>query len=210
MKAAGPLRRKSRVRKKAASEKFGVVDMIKLNRIGNKLGLAGAVGVLLAIGMVANQMITEIEDRGRQRARRPIAAGGRHSLTAHIDLRKIQLAASAVRLARTPAEVEKTVADLQRYKASQAKELDAALATAQTRGYQGTSAEDQGLDGRLHRRRGRSRESAVTLLSQIDKRSADLGRMDQGRRGPARFAGHGEAGQPCSRSNVCCFRPMPR
>ena len=35
--------------------------MIKLNRIGNKLGLAGALGVLLAIGMVANQMITETE-----------------------------------------------------------------------------------------------------------------------------------------------------
>ena len=56
--------------------KFGVVDMIKLNRIGNKLGLAGAVGVLLAIGMVANQMVTEFENRGIQRARRAIAAGG--------------------------------------------------------------------------------------------------------------------------------------
>ena len=33
--------------------------MIKLNRIGNKLGLAGAVGILLAIGMAANQMIAE-------------------------------------------------------------------------------------------------------------------------------------------------------
>jgi hypothetical protein len=33
--------------------------MIKLNRIGYKLGLAGAVGVLLAIGMVTNQTMTE-------------------------------------------------------------------------------------------------------------------------------------------------------
>ena len=56
--------------------KFGVVDMIKLNRIGNKLGLAGAVGVLLAIGMVANQMVTESKIEGCQRARRAIAAGG--------------------------------------------------------------------------------------------------------------------------------------
>ena len=46
--------------------KFGVVDMIKLNRIGNKLGLAGAVGVLLAIGMVANQIMTEICGHGCQ------------------------------------------------------------------------------------------------------------------------------------------------
>ena len=30
--------------------------MIKLNRIGNKLGLAGVVGVLLAMGLVANQI----------------------------------------------------------------------------------------------------------------------------------------------------------
>ncbi len=51
--------------------------MIKLNRIGNKLGLAGAVGVLLAIGMVANQMITESQDRGSTASGRPIAAGGR-------------------------------------------------------------------------------------------------------------------------------------
>ena len=33
--------------------------MIKLNRIGNKLGLAGAIGVVLAAGMVANQMMSE-------------------------------------------------------------------------------------------------------------------------------------------------------
>ena len=31
--------------------------MIKLNRIGNKLGLAGAVGVSLSIGMVANPLV---------------------------------------------------------------------------------------------------------------------------------------------------------
>jgi hypothetical protein len=33
--------------------------MIKFNRIGNKLGLAGAVGVLLSIAMLTNQMVTE-------------------------------------------------------------------------------------------------------------------------------------------------------
>ena len=42
--------------------------MIKFNRIGNKLGLAGAIGVLLAVGMVANQMMSEAEVE---------AAGGR-------------------------------------------------------------------------------------------------------------------------------------
>src|SRR5262249_33642815 len=39
---------------------IGVLGMIKLNRIGNKLGLAGAIGVLLAAGMVVNQMTSEV------------------------------------------------------------------------------------------------------------------------------------------------------
>jgi predicted negative regulator of RcsB-dependent stress response len=34
-------------------------EMSKLNRIGNKLGIAGAIGILLAVGMVANQVATE-------------------------------------------------------------------------------------------------------------------------------------------------------
>ena len=42
--------------------------MIKLNRIGNKLGFAGAIGVVLAVGMVANQMIP------KRRSKRPTAA----------------------------------------------------------------------------------------------------------------------------------------
>ena len=88
--------------------------MIKLNRIGNKLGLAGAVGILLAAGMVANQMITEAKIAGvSERAGRSQQVAD-NSLSAHIDLRKIQLAARDVRLARTPAEVDKTIADLQR------------------------------------------------------------------------------------------------
>ena len=63
--------------------------MIKLNRIGNKLGLAGAVGVLLAIGMVANQMVTEskIQESSGRAARSQKVAD--NSLSAHIDLRKI-------------------------------------------------------------------------------------------------------------------------
>src|SRR2546423_12423461 len=105
--------------------------MIKLNRIGNKLGLAGAVGVLLAIGMVANQMVTETRiEEGSTRATRSQQVAD-NSLCAHIDLRKIQLAASAVRLARTACEVEKTIADLQRHNAITARELDSALSCAQ-------------------------------------------------------------------------------
>ena len=33
--------------------------MIKFNRIGNKLGLVGLLGIALAVGMAANQMMSE-------------------------------------------------------------------------------------------------------------------------------------------------------
>ena len=169
--------------------------MIKLNRIGNKLGLAGAVGVLLAIGMVANQMITESKDRGRQRARHPVAAGGR------------QLALRAYRPAQDSARRQRRQAGEKRRRGRKDRGRPAALQGERGKGtgcgarnrpapgYQGTAAEDQGLDGRLYRRRGRSRESADHAAGADRQALGRLGRMDQGRRGPAGFAGHGEAGQ---------------
>ena len=146
--------------------------MIKLNRIGNKLGLAGAVGVLLAAGMVANQMITEASiEQSSERAGRSQRVAD-NSLSAHIDLRKIQLAARDVRLARTPAEVEKTVADLQRFKASEAKELEAALAAAQA---QETRERLQKIKSLMESFTAAVEDLAkaqITLLAQIEKRSA--------------------------------------
>ena len=145
--------------------------MIKLNRIGNKLGLAGALGVLLAIGMVANQMITETRiEEGSERATRSQRISD-NSLSAHIDLRKIQLAAAAVRLARSPAEVEKTMADLQRYKASQAKELDTAVATAQRPDTKEQLQKIKGLMDGFTAAVEDLAKAQITLLSQIDKRS---------------------------------------
>ena len=41
--------------------------MVKINRVGNKLGLAGLIGILLSIGVVANQMHTETEFSGANR-----------------------------------------------------------------------------------------------------------------------------------------------
>jgi methyl-accepting chemotaxis protein len=104
--------------------------MIKLNRIGNKLGIAGAIGVLLAAGMVANQMMSEAAveaANGRvARSQRVIESG----LVAQIELRQMQVAARDIRLAKTSEEVDKGIADLRRLKAAQAKEVDAALAVA--------------------------------------------------------------------------------
>ncbi len=146
--------------------------MIKLNRIGNKLGLAGAVGILLAAGMVANQMVTEASiEQSSERASRSQRVAD-NSLSAHIDLRKIQLAARDVRLARTPAEVEKTVADLQRYKASEAKELESALVAAQG---QDTRERLQKIKSLMEGFTAAVEDLAkaqITLLGQIDTRSA--------------------------------------
>ncbi|WP_028350031.1 methyl-accepting chemotaxis protein [Bradyrhizobium murdochi] len=144
---------------------------MKLNRIGYKLGLAGAVGVLLAIGMVANQMVTEsrIEEASERAARSQQVAD--NALSAHIDLRKIQLAAGNVRLARTPAEVEKTVADLQRYKASGAKELEAALAMAQRPDARERLQKIKTLMDGFTAAVEDLAKAQITLLAQIDKRS---------------------------------------
>ena len=146
--------------------------MIKLNRIGNKLGLAGAVGILLAAGMVANQMLTETKIAGvSERAGRSQQVAD-NSLSAHIDLRKIQLAARDVRLARTPAEVEKTVADLQRFKANEAKELDSALAAAQRPETRERLQKIKSLMGGFAAAVEDLAKAQITLLAQIDKRSA--------------------------------------
>jgi methyl-accepting chemotaxis protein len=146
--------------------------MIKLNRIGNKLGLAGAVGILLAAGMVANQMVTEASiEQSSERANRSQRVAD-NSLSAHIDLRKIQLAARDVRLARTPAEVDKTVADLQRYKASEAKELESAIAAAQGQDTRERLQKIKSLTEGFTAAVEDLAKAQITLLGQIDVRSA--------------------------------------
>jgi methyl-accepting chemotaxis protein len=106
--------------------------MIKLNRIGYKLGIAGAIGVLLAAGMVANQMISETAVEAANdrvaRAQRVIDS----VIVAQIELRQMQVAARDIQLARTPEEVDKGIADLRQLKLVQAKQVDAALSVAQS------------------------------------------------------------------------------
>jgi methyl-accepting chemotaxis protein len=149
--------------------------MIKLNRIGNKLGLAGAIGVLLAVGMVANQMMTEAKIAGAsERADRSQHVAD-SSLSAHLDLRKIQLAARDVRLARSPAEVERAMADLQRFKSSEAKELDAALATAQRQDTKERLQKIKSLMDGFTAAVEDLAKAQITLLAQIDKRTAISG-----------------------------------
>src|ERR1700687_97348 len=86
--------------------------MVKLNRIGNKLGLAGAVGILLAIGMIANQTMTESSVAEVNTLNGAQQELGENARGAEVSMRQIQLAGRNIRLVRTPAEVEKTVAEL--------------------------------------------------------------------------------------------------
>ena len=104
--------------------------MIKFNRIGNKLGLAGAIGVLLSIGMVANQMMAEsrvagVNDRA-DRSQRVTEA----TLSAQADVRQVQLAGRNLRLARTTAEIDSSLADMRKAATSEAAAIEAAHSAA--------------------------------------------------------------------------------
>jgi methyl-accepting chemotaxis protein len=104
--------------------------MIKFNRIGNKLGLAGLLGILLSGGMMVNQMASESAINSanqRAEAQKFIAT---HALEGNIGLRRMQLAARDIRLSRTPLSVEKGVGELGEAKAITTKELDSAFSRA--------------------------------------------------------------------------------
>lgn len=101
-----------------------------LNRIGNKLGLAGFAGILLAIGMVTNQTATEssvFEANRRAGVQQQISS---IALKAESEMRNMQLAVRGVRLARTAEVVAKGRSQFRVARDAQAKLLDTALALA--------------------------------------------------------------------------------
>ncbi len=104
--------------------------MFKLNRIGNKLGAVGLFGVLLAGGMLVNQMLSETAiNTFNQRAegQQVIAT---HALEADVGLRRMQLAVRDVRLATTPANADNATQSLAEATAWSMKELDVAIGKA--------------------------------------------------------------------------------
>ncbi|MGH6753046.1 MAG: methyl-accepting chemotaxis protein, partial [Bradyrhizobium sp.] len=146
--------------------------MIKLNRIGYKLGLAGAVGILLAGGMVANQMMSEqaveAANSRADRSQRVIDA----AISANLNGRQIELAARNIRLATKPAEVEKNVADLNRFKAAEVKALEDAEATAAMPATKERLAKIKSLMVSYAAGVDELAKAQATVLDQIDKRSA--------------------------------------
>ena len=101
--------------------------MSKLNRIGNKLGAVGVLGVVLAGGMLVNQMISEASiTRANQRADNQESIAN-HVLEANVGLRRMQLSVRDIRLSTTPADVEKHVKALNESFARTKKELGLAI-----------------------------------------------------------------------------------
>jgi len=146
--------------------------MIKLNRIGNKLGLAGAFGILLAGGMVANQMMTEasvgratdVADRSQRVAE--------SALSAHSNLRQIEIQARNIRMARTQDEVEKNAAGMRRFAAAAANDIDTAFATAMTPESKERLQKIKSLTSSFMSGVEDFAKTQGNLLAQIDKRSA--------------------------------------
>jgi methyl-accepting chemotaxis protein len=146
--------------------------MIKLNRIGNKLGLAGAFGILLAGGMVANQMMTEasvgratdVADRSQRVAE--------SALSAHSNLRQIEIQARNIRMARTQDEVEKNAAGTRRFAAAAGNDIDTAFATAMRPESKERLQKIKSLTSSFTSGVEDLAKTQGNLLAQIDKRSA--------------------------------------
>ena len=104
----------------------GFLIVANFDRIGNKLGLAGILGVVLAGGMLVNQMISEQEIVAANKLADAQQFIDEHTLEANVALRRMQLAVRDIRLAKTPADVEKAAGALAEMNARTLKELDSA------------------------------------------------------------------------------------
>jgi methyl-accepting chemotaxis protein len=84
---------------------------MNLNRIGYKLGLAGVIGMLLAVAALVNQQMSQSAVDGATKASERQLAIRKSVLIADADLRTLQLLNRGVRLARSTAEVDKFLGD---------------------------------------------------------------------------------------------------
>jgi methyl-accepting chemotaxis protein len=106
---------------------LGKTYVIKLNRIGNKLGIASGLGVLLAMGMVMNQSSTETsvsQANNRADVQQQISDS---ALKAESEMRNMQLAVRGVRLARSAEEVTRMQGEFRSAQSAQADLVAAAL-----------------------------------------------------------------------------------
>ncbi|OYU90299.1 MAG: methyl-accepting chemotaxis protein [Bradyrhizobiaceae bacterium PARB1] len=103
---------------------------MKINRVGNKLGLAGLIGILLSIGVVANQTHTETEisDANRRAdVQQEIADGARE---ADALMHSMQTASQSLRIAITTPDMDRSIAEIRAAKKAQDAILDRNIAIA--------------------------------------------------------------------------------
>ena len=104
--------------------------MSKLNRIGYKLGLAGLFGVILSIGGVASQRISEASLADLSQRRDTQQTISEQVLTAAIGFRRLQLVGKDIRYAKNAAEIDKSLTEIPAAKALYEKPLDTAIGLA--------------------------------------------------------------------------------
>jgi methyl-accepting chemotaxis protein len=150
-----------------------------LNRIGYKLGLAGTVGVLLAVGMVANQMSTDAAVKAANEQAGRSQQVVEKVLSASINMSRTQLAGRSIRLARTQSDVEKIAADIQRFSEAQRGEIDLALASARMPENIERLNKIKSVMGRYVSGALELADAQKALLAQIDKRSMISGEWNK-------------------------------
>jgi methyl-accepting chemotaxis protein len=103
--------------------------MIKLNRIGYKLGAVGIFGVLLSGGQLANQMASEAAINAANQRARVQQTVADHSLQGSIALRGMELALRDVRQSKNQAELDRSLAAFNTSFATLTGHLDPAIAS---------------------------------------------------------------------------------
>ncbi len=101
--------------------------MIKINRIGNKLGVAGIAGILLALCAVFNQFRTETDIAAANASADVQGLIASSALKAEVQLRAMVAADRNVRLAITPPAVEAAQVALMQAQTAQIMNVDKAL-----------------------------------------------------------------------------------
>jgi len=101
--------------------------MIKVNRIGNKLGLAGVIGVLLSAGMVASQIISGAAVTATNQRADDQEFIANHSFEGDIGLRRMQLAVRDIQQSKNESEAQNGFNALNSAYAIVVTELDLAI-----------------------------------------------------------------------------------
>ncbi|PZA12492.1 methyl-accepting chemotaxis protein [Rhodopseudomonas palustris] len=116
--------------------------MKKFNRIGNKLAVAGLIGIVLAVAMVVNQRLTASAIQASSRHADLQAQISENALIAESEMRNMQLAVRGVRMVRSTKEFDTRRKQFAEAKTAQAKLIDAVLALA-------TEPKDKELFGQI-------------------------------------------------------------